>query len=517
MTVNVRQRAKVVATRQWGKTLMLFSLIFVLGVVLSGAVSVQNAVMRVDLNLRRHMRPIVSFDINWEMSDAHWDEFGEEPLEGFLTPEMVHEMAELPQVAHFVYFVETGGMSTALMQYFYGRSDQQADEGGEWITLHGTSTTDLIQVTEGLVALTQGRTFTVDELTTRSDISPALISERFARLNQLSLGSTFMLDVEVIAPPSEGDDFDFLWYESEASLFASETFEFEVIGIFNVAEVDDFEDHPLNADEREMLLARERHRIETLSGPVHVPNRVAQEMQRFTAEHRAEAFDHFPDARAWMNQDGFADRVITMMLLNDPLEIDAFSEAAGPLLPSEFWHLTYLRDDFDHVSTAMENMRHVANWILWGSAGAAVWVLSLLMMLFLRDRRHEIGVYLALGEKRAKIISQILVEIVVIASVGISLAVFVGHRASEMMTRELLRIELLAPGERQWQDPLGRMGFMQSAPTIYPEELVEMFDVSLNAQTLATFYGIGLGTVVLSTVVPVFYIVRLNPKKILIS
>jgi putative ABC transport system permease protein len=137
------------------------------------------------------------------------------------------------------------------------------------------------------------------------------------------------------------------------------------------------------------------------------------------------------------------------------------------------------------------------------------------MSLFLHDRKHEIGIYLALGEKRAKIMMQILAEVATITFVAMSLALFVGNQVSNMMTREMLRVEVLMPREREHNGSLMRLGFMQSAPDIYPEELMEIFDVSLDKGAIIIFYTIGLGTVILSTIVPIFYVTRLNPKKVL--
>jgi len=50
---------------------------------------------------------------------------------------------------------------------------------------------------------------------------------------------------------------------------------------------------------------------------------------------------------------------------------------------------------------------------------------------------------------------------------------------------------------------------------ITPEEVAEQFDVSLSTEVIFLIYGIGLAVVVMSTLVSVIYVVRLNPKKVL--
>lgn len=501
--------------RKFGKIVLQLLLIFIIGVVISGAISVQNAVLGLDENMRLNMKPIVSFDINWEMSDAYWEEVGESPLEGFLTADIVREIAELPYVEYFVYFVEAQGLSRDLMAYSYGRdANEHPLSEEENIILYGTSTSELIQVTEELIEITQGRSFLDSEIDQLSVVSPVIISERFADLNQLSVGSTFALGVEIREIDPDEDIFDPHWIPIEMPIIAEETFEFEVVGMFDLVNRESFENADLHEDEREILLSRERDRISQLLTMVHVPNSVAEAMQQFEAEHRLELLQD-SDTLSWMTQEGFENRVSAMMLLHDPLDIDAFVEASEPLLPSEFWQVSYMTNDFDHVATAMENIQHVAQWLLFGSIGATILILGLLMSLFLHDRKHEIGIYLALGEKRAKIMMQILAEVATVTFVAMSLALFVGNQVSNMMTREMLRVEVLMPREREHNGSLMRLGFMQSAPDIYPEELMEIFDVSLDTGAIIIFYTIGLGTVILSTIVPIFYVTRLNPKKVL--
>lgn len=508
--MNLLQRAKVSSTRQLGKTLTLFLLIFLIGVIISGAISLQGAVVGIDENMRRNMRPLVSFGLDWERIDAHRASFDEDPLTGFLTPDIVRDIAALPQVAHYIYSVDAWGVNRELSHYHYEGTEGDYDE--TIISLTGTSTTTVIQMTEGIIELTQGRTFTEDEITTLDEISPILISERFARLNHLEVGSTFALDIEIFELDPENPLWEVLWDE----LVASRSFSFEVIGIFDITEHKDFTGHHLNEDEQFMLYLRERDRVDELSNMFFVPNNIAEEMYQFELLHRKQALtDFFPESVERMSQTGYAEQVSTLMLLHDPLEIEAFSAAAEPFLPSDYWGIITMTNDFDQVAMTMENMQQSASWVLWGAVGATVLILSLLMFLFLHDRKREMGIYLALGEKRSKMLMQVLVEVVVISFIAMSLAIVVGNVVSDVISRELLRVEVLMPRERERNDIFDRVGFMQSEPDIYPDELMEIFDTSLDVASIVIFYVIGLGTIVLATAVPLMHVIKLNPKNVL--
>ena len=47
------------------------------------------------------------------------------------------------------------------------------------------------------------------------------------------------------------------------------------------------------------------------------------------------------------------------------------------------------------------------------------------------------------------------------------------------------------------------------------EDIVEQYEVTFTPQIVLLYYGVGFATILLSTAGPMFYILRLKPKKIL--
>jgi len=509
------QRAKITIIRQFGMVTAFFFIILVLSTIISGALIVRDAVHLLDENARRNMRPLVTFRIDGEKSNAFFDEFGYSPLEGFLTSDIVHDISSLPYVNDYVYFIETGGMSYELMQYWYGVSRHDRYMESYYIPLFGTSTRELIQVSQGLIELTQGRTFTDEEMNYVQEQSPVIISERFAYLNDLYLDSIFTLEIEISEIDPNANILDVNWIPQEMPIIAHEHFDFKVIGIFDIAEEENFENYALHDEEIQMLLSRERERISRLSAMLHVPNIAAQRMQDFHSYYMTKALHAFPESLRIRNQDGFTNRVSAMFLLNDPLEMKLFEDAASEFLPSDFWQIDYLTSDFDHVATTMQTLNDISNWILWGAIISMVIIACLLMNLFVLGKKTEIGIYLALGERKIKIIIQFLTEVLLTTFIATSIALILGNIISNSFSRNLLRDEVLSIRERGLGNTLLRMGFMQSAPDIYPAELVEIFDLSLSFLTIIIFYMVYLGIVILSLIIPLHFTIRANPKKLL--
>ena len=81
--------------------------------------------------------------------------------------------------------------------------------------------------------------------------------------------------------------------------------------------------------------------------------------------------------------------------------------------------------------------------ILLGAIIATIVIISLLILLFLSDRKHEIGVYLALGSKKKGIIFQIVTEVLILSIIGMTGALFVGNVMASNLSQEMLRNELV--------------------------------------------------------------------------
>ena len=497
--MNFFNRAITYIKRKVGKTAILLLLVFLLGTFTTGAIAVHGGIINTDANLRRSMRPIVSVQFNeratWEAGLFSWDT---------LTPDVISAIGQLPQVA-FYDFLYAG--------LFFSSFDLETlgpnPFGGELTHLMhvlGTNRTNMAQFEVGSIILTAGRQFAADELVPRADYVPVIISEAFAHKNQLTLGSVFemlsIIPVAGISPVLHS------WYIEE-NRFDEIIFAFNVIGLFDLPDNRVIQNAPWYYD---MLNA------------IFMPTWAISEWNHLIAEANIRAWEVSDLEIHPMLLEEFISyntpRAHPIYVLADPLLIDEFRVVAADLLP-EFYYFVDLSNEFADIAPAMETMRSIANWLLWVAVGATLLVLSLLITLFLRDRRHEIGIYLALGEKKRKIVSQILLEVVVTSLVGITLAVFAGNVISAQVSQNMLinqlqtiRTERAEAGSLIYGwDVLEWLKIPSVEMPI--DDMVDAFVISLTSQTVGLIYAIGIGTVVLSIVVPAIYIISLNPKKVL--
>lgn len=530
-------------------------LIFILGTVISGAISAVGAIDHTNTNLRRQMRPLVTIEVDqdavtaaWEADGGyiyegtepgfhHFEMRGEWPTVEPIMPEMIREIEALPQVEHGVYSIHA-------FLPLLGVREHQVITGGEWGGgqpgevrscafsatgecipetvvpilqggLRGISGHEPVTMSEGLIELVEGSNFENYRTHMQTDAAPVMISRGLAIENGWELESIirseqrwWVHNADEIAMLGDFNVDLFL----EDLIFATVQTEFEIIGLFDV---------PLDEALFEQNEIYEMQRIQHLTNHVYTTNEAA-EAQILAAREVDREYELAAGLEPSADPELYQTHLEVLMMLHDPLELEDFRAAVAPYLP-EFWIVADLTDSYAGIAPSMEMLSQVANQMLVGVTLASILTLSLLITLFLKDRRHEIGIYLAIGEKRIKIIMQIIFEVISIAVVGITLAVFVGNLIAGRLSHEMVLNEVNQPV----QEPVDRWGFGRGpdemglaelgfAPELTPDELMAAFDTTLSANTVMLIYGAAVAIVMLSTLIPVVYVVRLQPKKVLL-
>jgi len=97
------KRAIKSITRQFGKNIILLMLIFILGSIIAGALSVGRAVEATEQNLRRRMPALVSVGADEYAIIEVYRQTGEFPDTQLLSVDVFREIGELPYVRDFNY------------------------------------------------------------------------------------------------------------------------------------------------------------------------------------------------------------------------------------------------------------------------------------------------------------------------------------------------------------------------------------------------------------------------------
>lgn len=218
--------------------------------------------------------------------------------------------------------------------------------------------------------------------------------------------------------------------------------------------------------------------------------------------------------------------------LSDPNEMDSFVKEAEGLIDTETFSLQTNDQMYQQMLTPLNNVSSFAKNIIILVAAAGVIILTLIVMMTIRERRYEIGVLLSLGEARGKVILQFFTEIFVCMLLALGIASAsgnlvgnaVGNQLLEQQTSQTAAADQEAPGGNgQGQAPSGFGGRGQGGPgqmfssTFSQSEEIKDLDITVSGEQIALLAAIGLGISFVSILLSSAGIMRLNPKKILIS
>src|SRR5699024_6701684 len=117
--MNFLKRGWKSLTRKKGKSALLFAVVFVLGNVVAGAVSIQNATNSVEEKIKSEISAIATVQMDSGKMTKLWEEEGEEAIKKIKDPKRstLKAIGELSYVKSYDYHV-LGGIGSEKLQAF---------------------------------------------------------------------------------------------------------------------------------------------------------------------------------------------------------------------------------------------------------------------------------------------------------------------------------------------------------------------------------------------------------------
>lgn len=499
MSMRWFERAFICLRRGWRHRFLLGLTILMMGILLVVAMVMQSASQAMKTRIWQQVPPFVylSWDFEWQSQD--WaSEF--EKLTGIPASEshyfLLEELDDFLQNSSGIKSVNALG----------NQHNLQFDlpDGISWsIASHTHPIPPIVQL--GASHFQQGRYFSESEMVpgSFSNPVPALIPSHLAHSNGLSVGDTFFM-----SHFSAGEQYNpgsLPWTEREQEIIRSLRVKLEIVGIY-WAELgylqDDFDDHnPVF--------------LET-GGQIIIPDWANTAFNRQLESRFTEAWGEEGRAHlhtVWVN---------TLIILGDPLYLESFMAALESQLPEMFQQTSFV-DFYSWQLAPIETLGVLSSWIFGGTTVAVFLMVAFLTFYFLKERRHELGLYLALGERKRKIIAQMGLEILLVFSLAMSLAFMVGQGLSNEASQQLLRLELLnQPLDFETESAL-RLALQEFVidTGVSPQELsfdslAAAMDISLTFKVILQLFVKGIFATSVSLAVSLFFLFKLDVKRILL-
>ena len=160
------------------------------------------------------------------------------------------------------------------------------------------------------------------------------------------------------------------------------------------------------------------------------------------------------------------------------------------------------------VIVPMNNMKDLSNIIVYASIIASIIIIGLVMVLFCKERKKEMGIYLALGEKKKNIAMQLLLETLIVSIIAITISIFTGNIIAKNVSNKMLKNQITEQISKENQNNY-------NSSDLNEEEIIDNYKVSLNVKTILIIYGVAIISVSMSTILPIYYTLKLSPRKIL--
>ncbi|MCY8031568.1 ABC transporter permease [Bacillus inaquosorum] len=208
--------------------------------------------------------------------------------------------------------------------------------------------------------------------------------------------------------------------------------------------------------------------------------------------------------------------------MDDAKNIDAFVKAAKKT-SIDFDTFTLNTNDqlYQQMVGPIENVASFSKNVVYLVSVAGAVILGLIVMMSIRERKYEMGVLMAIGEKRWKLIGQFLTEILIVAVIAIGIASLTGNLVANQLGNQLLTQQISSSTDStqtasgQMPGGGGGMGggmFGHSSANI---DVIDSLNVAVSMNDMLVLGGIGIFIAIIATLLPSISVLRLHPKTIL--
>ncbi|SJZ37953.1 ABC transporter permease [Anaerorhabdus furcosa] len=524
--MNYLKRAILYCKRKTSKSIILGITFFMIGNLVLVGLGISNAAENAKKITRDKMRAVVNYEIDYDSfwkemdkleSDEERTEFNKnmprvnnENVKKMMADERVSAVNQLTSTMVYSIGIENVpvGNENKKNENSSGAS-YDAITGKEYVYqeanlfLMANAYPNMIEFEDGTFTLEQGRMYTQDDMDNSNRV--ALITKELAEVNGLQIGDTFKYVM------FQNDQLE--QYKTTMGLTDQDCImEVEIIGIYSTKN-----DVDPNSDQFDWMAPYE--------SPKNVILLPLTAYADYSYNLISKVYDYFVSTGNFSMIEGqerpvIEDYLVTnkaTFLLKSAENIESFV-SDHQSLEEQFIKFNSNEKEFKELAKPLDTLSFFANVIVWIVAINAVVIISLVTALTLKTREFEIGVLLSLGVSKVKVVMQLFAELLIVAFLGFTLAVGTGSLIAGKVGELVLDYQQSNTEEEIQTDvTYGGIWDQDYFTRISQDELLENYNVSIEPLLIIEIYGLGVLVVFISILIPSIMIMRLNPKRIMLS
>lgn len=451
--------------RRPAQSVIMFLIVFILGNILFASISINFSCDSVSKEIRRQVTSTIQIkQTNTSITHDKLMKFGE-LVDELQDHESVNQIFPI-RTLNLAYFVET----------------EEGDYKMVGDTFTGISTVENLPYDYKII---EGRNYTQEDLD--SEIPKIVVEDYW---NEYHVGDFYTVQLKdyVISEESFGP---------VPEIVAGPEFSFEVIGVYRDKELK--KDYYHSSWTGDTIVSN------------HALDQLYEAQQQVLEAHSQEDKEVFL-SRNFDNIRTQFPNIVYEEISIDVKGMDACEQLEEEIrnddrYPNGFFNMESSMDDYRYVQGPVENLKALADVAMGASIVLIVVLLCLVSMLFLRNRKHEIGILMALGERKRNILIQYAGEIVLVGMLATTLALFSGNKLGEIISNEFIKIQVDVDSEIEYSE--------RHEGEVTQLDMMEAYKVEIDSQYICAIYGISFVIMIGVSGVLVLYIIRLKPKDVL--
>ncbi len=490
--MNIWKRAWISILRRKVSSIVLLLIVFLLANVMLTTLTVTTSIKSTKQTVLKQYPPVATVEYNYESEKR--DE--KQRLTVEKAKQLYDETRDIVKVFDYSlnYYLNTNdGFKQSHIEGFDEENSMGVSEGSLMVCGTQLKTTSLVE--NGMAKMISGKGFSDSDI--NQGAPKIIITKQLAETNDLEVGSKVLLN-RVLTEINK----DNVSGEISSNHFFKEELEFEVVGIIEINEIENF----IKTKElRNSLIGYSTLAMQ--ADTIFIPNNyiypLLEDDYTRVKEQSPQTYKSFYGEKR--------NQARPTYVLKDMNDLETFTQKAWKIYDKDSFAIQSAAREYEMMSKPMESMQNLLDLVFKITVGAGVLILSLVLCIFMYLRQKEMGVYLALGEKYKNIIGQLLIETLIIAFVGATLAIFTSMIFSEMLADNTMK-SLLEPIDslKGGMTYAGQINY-----GLTPELILQQYQGGFSLLALLLFYGTMSVTIVVSQLFTMLYLLRLNPKKIL--
>lgn len=497
--MKILDRALLSIYRQKKMTLILFMIIFILGTVIISSFMIYTSSQKVEKEIKSRLGASGTISLNYELIEKDKENNSYSPDKEILTVDMIEDISKSPYIKKFEYNIygiaETKNLNAVKLDTNNDTEKQNI------VTFKGVNNHELIDIDNGIIELENGVLFEKNDI--KDDSGKAIISKNLADSNNLNINDKITLDILIKSVLQTNESFNIKTYSVPI----------EIIGIFDITKSNI---KNKNIDENQAALLEEQ--VNTM----YFSNEFVKNYNKKTIAIFNELNPDF-----YINSDGTPmteKQINELVTLGTPYyklknidSVSYFTEEANAILQNSYFKVITTDNQYSLISGNIENLNKISINILLGTVLSSIIIINLVVILFMKQRKNEIAVLLALGAQKKKIMEQIIIEVLIISCISVSLSLV----SSIILEKHISNSFVYSTDSLLLEDNVSNSEEEYLMSKISDESISQDDVQELYKETYKSIYYIFIVLVIillilLSLIGSLLYILHLNPKKILL-